>query len=172
MAFLFLHLILQTSLISKVINTQVSLTPFSEIVSQIYNIARLFHPILYSILGSSNLLNHFKILHILKFYGGLPWQSVVGIPCFQCRGLRSDLSGELASLIAQTVKHLPTMWETQVQSLGREDPLQKEMATHSRTLAWKIPWTVAYQAPQSMASQRVRHYITITPTCHAVWPPK
>ena len=67
MAFLFLHLILQTSLISKVINTQVSLTPFSEIVSQIYNIARLFHPILYSILGSSNLLNHFKILHILKF---------------------------------------------------------------------------------------------------------
>ena len=39
------------------------------------------------------------------------------------------------------VKHLPTMWETQVQSLAWEDPLEKEMATHSSTLAWKIPWT-------------------------------
>ena len=39
------------------------------------------------------------------------------------------------------VKHLPTMWETQVRSLGWEDPLEKEMATHSSTLAWKIPWT-------------------------------
>ena len=45
------------------------------------------------------------------------------------------------SLVAQMVKRLPTMWETQVQSLGREDPLEKEMVTHSRTLAWKIPWT-------------------------------
>ena len=45
-----------------------------------------------------------------------------------------------ASLVAQTVKRLPTMWETQVQSLGREDLLEKEMAAHSRVLAWKIPW--------------------------------
>ena len=45
------------------------------------------------------------------------------------------------SLVAQTVKHLPTMWETQVQSLGQEDPLEKEMATHSSILAWEIPWT-------------------------------
>ena len=44
-------------------------------------------------------------------------------------------------LVAQTVKCLPTMWETQVQSLGREDLLEKEMATYSGTLAWKIPWT-------------------------------
>ena len=42
---------------------------------------------------------------------------------------------------AQTVKHLPTMRETQVRSLGQEDPLEKKMATHSSTLAWKIPWT-------------------------------
>ena len=42
--------------------------------------------------------------------------------------------------MAQTVKHLPTMWETRVQSLGQEDPLEKEMATHSSILAWKIPW--------------------------------
>ena len=43
------------------------------------------------------------------------------------------------SLVAQTVKHLPTMWETRVQSLGGEDPLEKEMAIHSSTIAWKIP---------------------------------
>ena len=44
-------------------------------------------------------------------------------------------------LVAQMVKRLPTMLETQVRSLGREDPLEKEMATRSSTLAWKIPWT-------------------------------
>ena len=44
-------------------------------------------------------------------------------------------------LVAQTVKHLPAMWETQVQSLGRDDPLEKEMTPHSSTLAGKIPWT-------------------------------
>ena len=45
------------------------------------------------------------------------------------------------SLVAQTVKHLSTMWETGVRSLGWEDPLEKEMAIHSSTIAWKIPWT-------------------------------
>ena len=45
----------------------------------------------------------------------------------------------LALLVAQTVKRLPAMWETRVRSLGQEDPLEKEMATHSSTLAWKIP---------------------------------
>ena len=44
-------------------------------------------------------------------------------------------------LVAQMAKHLPTMWETCVRSLVQEDPLEKEMATHSSTLAWKIPWT-------------------------------
>ena len=46
-----------------------------------------------------------------------------------------------ASLVAQMVKHLPAMWETQVRPLGWEDPLEKEMATHSSILAWRIPWT-------------------------------
>ena len=46
-----------------------------------------------------------------------------------------------ASLVAQEVKNLPAMQETQVQSLGREDPLEKEMTTHSSILAWRIPWT-------------------------------
>ena len=45
-----------------------------------------------------------------------------------------------SSLVTQTVKCLPTMWETWVRSLGQEDPLEKEMATHSSTLAWKVPW--------------------------------
>ena len=57
-----------------------------------------------------------------------------------------------ASLVAQTVKRLPTMRETRVQSLGREDPLEKEMATHSSTLAWKIPWTEKPGRLQSMES--------------------
>ena len=53
------------------------------------------------------------------------------------------------------VTRLPTMWETWVQSLGWEDPLEKEIATHSRILAWKIPWTEEPARLQSMASQRV-----------------
>ena len=55
------------------------------------------------------------------------------------------------------VKHMPTMWETQVQSLGWEDPLEKEMAPHSGTLAWKIPWMEECVRLQSMGLQRVGH---------------
>ena len=58
-----------------------------------------------------------------------------------------------ASLVAQWVKHLPTMRETRVQSLGQEDPLKKEMATHSSTLAWKILWTEKPGRLQSMGLQ-------------------
>ena len=57
--------------------------------------------------------------------------------------------------MAQTVKHLPIVWETQVQSLGGEDLLEKEMAPHSSILAWKIPWTEEPGGLQSMGSQRV-----------------
>ena len=59
--------------------------------------------------------------------------------------------------MAQTVKRLPTMWETWVQSLGQEDLLEKEMATHSSILAWKIPWTEKPGRLQSMGSKRVGH---------------
>ena len=62
-----------------------------------------------------------------------------------------------ASLVAQTVKNLPAMQETQVQSLGREDPLEKEMATHSSILASRIPWTVEPGRLQSLGLQRVEH---------------
>ena len=60
-------------------------------------------------------------------------------------------------LVAQTVKRLSTMWETWVRSLGWEDPLEKEMAIHSSTIAWKIPWTEEPGRLQSMGSQRVGH---------------
>ena len=70
-------------------------------------------------------------------------------------GQLSELFRTPSSLVAQTVKHLHTMRETCVQSLGREDPLEKEMATHSSTLAWRIPWTEEPGGLQSMGSQRV-----------------
>ena len=59
--------------------------------------------------------------------------------------------------VAQRVKRLPAMQETWVLSLDQEDPLEKEMATHSSTLAWKIPWTEKPGRLQSMESQRVGH---------------
>ena len=55
--------------------------------------------------------------------------------------------------MAQMVKRLPAMWETRVQFLGREDPLEKETAIHSSTLAWKIPWTEEPHRLQSMGSE-------------------
>ena len=61
------------------------------------------------------------------------------------------------SLVAQRVKSLPAMQKTWVRSLGQEDPLEKEMATHSSTLAWKIPWTEKPGRLQSMGLQRVGH---------------
>ena len=62
--------------------------------------------------------------------------------------------GKGAFLLAQMVKNLPTVWETQVQSLGREDPLKKEMATHSSILAWRILWSEEPGRLQFMGLQR------------------
>ena len=63
-----------------------------------------------------------------------------------------------ASLVAQTVKNLPEMQETRVRSLGWGDPLEKEMATHSSILAWRISWTEELGGLQSVGLQRVEHY--------------
>ena len=72
----------------------------------------------------------------------------------------------MASLVAQLVKGLPAIWETWVQSLGREDPLEKEMATHSSILACRIPWREEPGGLQSTGSQRVGHNRqTNTHTC-------
>ena len=70
---------------------------------------------------------------------------------------QSSINYYLSSLVAQTVKRLSTMWETRVRSLGREDPLEKEMAIHSSTGPWKVPWTEEPGRLQSMGSQRVGH---------------
>ena len=59
--------------------------------------------------------------------------------------------------MAQTVKNLPSMWETQVQSLGWKEPLEKNMATHSSILAWRIPQSEEPDGLQSMGSQTVGH---------------
>ena len=67
-------------------------------------------------------------------------------------GIGCPLQYSWASPVAQVVKNLPPVWETWVQSLGWEDPLEKGKATHSSILAWRIPWTV-----ESMGSQRVGH---------------
>ena len=61
------------------------------------------------------------------------------------------------SLVAQMVKNLPAVWETQLLSLGQEDPLEKGISTHSSVLAWKIPWTEEPGGLQSTGLQRVRH---------------
>ena len=68
-----------------------------------------------------------------------------------------DQCSHRTSLEAQTVKRLSTMRETQVRALGWEDPLEKKMATHSSTIAWKIPWTEEPGRLQSIGSQRVGH---------------
>ena len=62
-----------------------------------------------------------------------------------------------ASLVTQTVKNPPAMWETWVQSLGWEDPLEEDMAAHSSILAWRILWLEDPGGVQSMGSRRVRH---------------
>ena len=92
----------------------------------------------------------FLLLHIpvnnLSFIFFLMESILISVRCYL-----------IASLVAQRIKGLPAMQETQVQSLGWEDPLEKEMATHSSILAWRIPWTEEPGKLQSTGSQRVRH---------------
>ena len=77
----------------------------------------------------------------------------------KCWILSADFSAciETASLVAQRLNHLPPMQKTRVQSLGREDPLEKEMVTHSSILAWRIPWTEESGRLQSTELHRVLH---------------
>ena len=78
-----------------------------------------------------------------------------------------------ASLVAQLVKNLPAMQETPVQSLGGEDPLEKETETHSSIFACKIPWIEEPGRLQSMGVQRVRHNLETKPAqVLTFWPPR
>ena len=88
------------------------------------------------------------IMIIFMIFKHLPFQKYI---CIQLRLIL------WASLVAQRLKHLHAMWETWVRSLGQEDPLEKEMATHSSILAWRIPWMEEPGRLQSTGSQRVGH---------------
>ena len=82
------------------------------------------------------------------------WISIMG----QCKEKkRMALKDEMQLRLIVYLKHLPAMWETRVRSLGQEDPLEKEMATHYKILAWRIPWTEESGGLQSTGSQRVGH---------------
>ena len=81
---------------------------------------------------------------------------------------RSNEYWAWTSLVAQTVKRLSTMWETRVWSLGREDPLEKEMAIHSSTIAWKIPWTEESGRLQSTGSQS-QTQLSDVPICNSAY---
>ena len=83
------------------------------------------------------------------------WEYWSGVPSPSPINPQVPRNSTWASLVAQTVKHLPAVRETWVRSLGWDDPLEKEMATHSSTLAWKIPWIEEPGRLQSMGSQRV-----------------
>ena len=97
----------------------------------------------------------FPHLFAMKWWDRMPWSYF--LECWVLSQIFSLFSFIFirASLVAQTVKHLSTMRETWVWFLGWEDPLEKEMATHSSTLAWKVPWTEEPDRLQSMGSQRV-----------------
>ena len=86
---------------------------------------------------------------------------LLGVKVWTCRQMPAPhfqgKTDSFAVLVAQTVKNLPALWETQVQSLDQEDHLEKEMPTHSSILAWKIPWTETPGRLQSMGLQGVRH---------------
>ena len=105
---------------------------------------------------------HSKKIHIpsptAHFLWNLPLASENSpLRCTPILCLFSSSSCHRTSPVAQTVERLSTMWETWVRSLGWEDPLEKEMAIQSSTIAWKIPWTEEPGRLQSMGSQRVGH---------------
>ena len=99
------------------------------------------HPLLYASTKSSNIFHHKSNTYLLqKVVRAKNYSSIVHL-----------------SLVAQMVKNLLAMRETQVQSLGWEDPLEKGLATHSSILAWRIPWTEEPGGVQSIGSRRVGH---------------
>ena len=92
-----------------------------------------------------------------EYWNGLPFPSPGDLPNPGIEPIEPWIGRQVLYLVARTVKRLPTLWETQVRALGLKDPLEKEMATHSSILAWKMPWTEEPERLQSMGSQRVGH---------------
>ena len=108
--------------------------------------------------GEREMAPHFSIPAWRIPWAEGAWRTVVhGVTeCDTTERLTLSLTG-IASLVAQRLKRLPAMRETWVQSLGREDPMEKEVATHSSILAWRIPWTEEPGGLQSTGSQSVGH---------------
>ena len=109
---------------------------------------------------SKRFANSHRLLSVSHVSGEIKECVIKKIKCYIKLYLKNIASYSFlrSSLVAQLVKSLPAMQDTRVQSLGREDSLKKEMATHSSILAWRIPWTEEPGGLQSMASQRVGHY--------------
>ena len=102
-----------------------------------------------------NFIYFFKLNHLSLYYWVVEFFIWIWYHIYPYQMYNLQLpSPILCSLVAQRIKHLPAMQETRVRSLGWEDPLEKEMATHSSILAWRIPWT---EEPGGLQSQRVRH---------------
>ena len=97
-----------------------------------------------------NFRHPLDILSLLDDVIRHPWRESI-------EGLEVPKSGSGASLVAQSVKNLPAMQETQVRSLGWEDRLEKEMVTHPSILVWRVPWTEEPGGLQSMGVERVGH---------------
>ena len=126
-----------------------SLLPFLDFCSPDANISRIL----------------FTIFCDIFFYNV---KHITGFPCHFYTFLSLILSNN--SLVAQRIKHLPATQETRVRSLGWEDPLEKEMATHSSTLVWRIPWTEEPGRLQSTGWQRVGHdWATSLNNFHGRW---
>ena len=105
---------------------------------------------------------HGLIAHFFLVLNNIPLS--VYITVYLTIHLLNDILVTWASLVAQRLKPLPSMRETWVRSLGREDALEKEMATHSSILAWRIPWTVEPGRLRSMGLQRLKQLST-----HILW---
>ena len=108
---------------------------------------------------SKRFANSYKLLSILHVSGEMKECVIMKIKYYIKLYLKNNASYSflMSSLVARLAKSLPAMQETRIQSLGREDSLEKKMATHSSILAWRIPWTEEPGGLQSMVSQRVGH---------------
>ena len=126
----------------------------------LYSVSTLFLFLFFflSLSLSDSISTSFSVPSPLSLSTFLPFPFSPPSPCsglFELNWPVSLKTDDIANLTVPTVKNLPAMWETQVQSLGQEDPLEMGMTTHSNILAWRITWTEEPGGLQSMGSQRV-----------------